>query len=364
MIPLYKPHMPELPELDTILHSGSLAYGEYSRIFEKRLSEFLGDEESVLVTNSFNMAIAVVTSLLGIRAGDEVIASPMACLASTQPFAAHEIRVRWADVDPKTGTLCPESVRNRITKKTKAIVHNHFCGYPGYIDEINAIGREYGIPVIDDGIEAFGSEYNGKKLGNCGTDITIFSFNAVRIPNTIDGGAIVIRNKELIKKAELIRDCGIDRSIFRDELGEINPDCDITLKGHSATMSNVNAYIGICQMNCMEHILAAQRRQAEVWKQKLCGAEHIEIMGRPEVKPNYWVFGVLARNKREAILDFRNKGWYASGVHINNNIYSLFGKESDLKGVDEFYSHFMALPCGWWVQEEENAQINKDISNM
>lgn len=351
MIPLYKPHMPELPELDKILHSGALAYGEYSRKFEGRLSEFIGGNKSVLVTNSFNMAIAVVTSLLDIKAGDEIVASPMACLASTQPFAANGIRVRWADVNPKTGTLCPESVKKTITSNTKAIVHNHFCGYPGYIDEINEIGKEYGIPVIDDGIEAFGSKYKEQYIGACGTDITIFSFNAVRIPNTVDGGAIVINNEDLISKAKMIRDCGIDRNIFRDEIGEINPSCDITLTGHSATMSNVNAYIGLRQMDCMDDILKAQRCQAESWKQILQTETDIEIMVRQGCNPNYWVFGVLAKNKRETILKFRETGWYASGVHINNNIYSIFGKQNVLPGVEEFYSHFVALPCGWWMQE-------------
>lgn len=357
MIPLYKPHMPELPELDTILHSGKLAYGEYSRNFEKRIEDFLGTDSRgihshVLVTNSFNMAIAVSTSLLGIKAGDEVIASPMACLASTQPFAAHEIKVKWADIDPRTGTLCPESVKRKISRETKAIIHNHFCGYPGYIDEINDIGRSFGIPVIDDCIEAFGSEYKGKRLGNCGTDITIFSFNAVRIPNTVDGGAIVINDPELLRKAVLIRDCGIDRTVFRDEIGEINPACDITLTGHSATMSNVNAYIGIRQMDCMEEILSRQRRQAVLWRERLQKDAEIKIIEREDCNPNYWVFGLLAAEKRRTIIDYRDQGWYASGVHLNNNVYSIFGRQDALPGVNEFYSHFVALPCGWWIQEE------------
>ncbi len=352
MISLYKPFMPELPDLNRILHSGSLAYGEYTREFEKKLKLFLDTDSQVLATNSFNMAIAVATSVLNIKSGDEVIASPMACLASTQPFATQGIRVIWADVDPRTGTLCPESVRKKISKQTKAIVHNHFCGYPGFIDEINVIGKEYGISVIDDCIEAFGSEYKGRKLGNCGTDITIFSFNAVRIPNTIDGGAIIIHNKDLLKQAVLIRDCGIDRSIFRDELGEISPLCDITVTGHSATMSNVNAYIGICQMENMHEILKRQRRQALWWDRELENNAAIERIVRKEIHPNYWVYGTLVSEKRETIRKYRKLGWYASGVHINNNIYSIFGRQDNLPGVDEFYSHFVALPCGWWVQEE------------
>lgn len=355
MIPLYKPHMPNLPELDNILHSGKLAYGEYTKKFENLIGEYIGVEtEAVLATNSFNMGIAVATSLLDVHSGDEVIASPMACLASTQPFAAHEIVVHWADVDPATGTLCPDSVRKNITAKTKAIVHNHFCGYPGYVDEINEIGKKFGIPIIDDGIECFGSEYKGKKAGNWGTDITIFSFNAVRFPNTIDGGALVISNKELQKKAVLIRDCGIDRTRFRDDLGEINPNCDITLRGHSATMSNVNAYIGIKQMEVAEDVISRQRIQANRWK-KYFEIRTEKVIDRKEILPNYWVFGILGNDKRNLIEEFRNQGWYASGVHINNNIYSLFKDNRELRGVNEFYSSFVALPCGWWIGDENYA---------
>lgn len=119
MIPLYKPHMPQLPELEEILYSGQLAYGKYSLKFEEVLREFLGVKNRVLVTNSFNMAIAVVNSVLNIHAGDEVIASPMACLASTQPFVAHEINIKWADIDPTTGTLDPGSVERKFLQKQK-----------------------------------------------------------------------------------------------------------------------------------------------------------------------------------------------------------------------------------------------------
>ena len=307
MIPLYKPHMPELPELDDILHSGQLAYGIYAKQFEKALSDFIGID-SIWTTNSFNMSIEVAISLLDICPNDEIIASPMACLASTQPYAVHGITVNWADIDPLTGTLDPDSVRNNISKKTKAIVHNHFCGYLGYVDEINAIGKEYGI---------------------------------------------VVRDKNLYKKVELIRDCGIDRKKFRDNLGEINPDCDITLKGHSATMSNVNAYIGIRQMMCMKEILEQQRRHAEKWK--LCLKEYsgMKLLDRAEILPNYWVYGVLAENKRKCIEKFREHGWYASGVHLNNNRYSLFGKQKELIGVEDFYNRYVAIPCGWWIGQAD-----------
>lgn len=348
MIPLYRPFMPEVPLVNEILHSGKLAYGKYGKEFEQKLGHYIGNTQ-VLVTNTFNMAILVALSTINVKAGDSVIVSPMACLASTQPLLSMGINIIWADVDPKKGTLCPDSVRSLIHLKPKAIVHNHFCGNVGHIKEINSIGKEFGIPVIDDCIEAFGSEYYGNKMGNVGTDITVFSFNPVRIPNTVDGGAVLFNNSELYNKAILVRDAGIDRTIFRDEYGEISPKCDITMVGHSATMGELNAYIGTQQMLIVEGLIEKQRINARNWDESLQYETEIKPIKIGNGNPNYWVYGTLVENKIEKMLSFRKKGFYASGVHINNNIYSVFGNKTELLGVNEFYKHFLALPSGWWV---------------
>lgn len=350
MISLFKPYMPELPELNEILYSGKLASGEYTNKFEDSLKNYF-QTPYVVVTNSFSLAISVTVTTLGLEFGDEIIASPMGCLASSQPYLAAGMKVKWCDIDPQRGTLSPDAVRKAISSKTKAIIHNHFCGYPGYIDEINAIGKEYSIPVIDDGIECFGSEYKGKKVGCCGTDATVFSLTAVRLPNTIDGGVIVFKDEEHYKKALRIRDCGIDRSIFRDELGEISAACDISEIGYSATMSNVNAYIGLQQMSRIDELFSLQRENARKWNDKLCEYKNIQPIRAEDTLPNYWVFGLRVDQKRECIQKFREKGFYASGVHINNNVYSAFGEKVELPGVSDFYNHFLAIPCGWWMGE-------------
>lgn len=350
MIPLFKPYMPELPELDSILHSGALAYGNYTKAFEERLKEYF-DTPYLIAVNTFSSAVSVALTTLGIVPGDEIIASPMACLVSTQPYLASGLHVKWADVDPQRGTLDPESVRAQITANTKVIVHNHFCGCPGHIDEINAIGKEFGIPVIDDGIECFGSEYKGRKIGKCGTDVTVFALSAVRIPNCVDGGVVIFKDPTLYQKALLVRDCGIDRSRFRDDIGEISPDCDISMVGYSALMSNVNGYIGLQQMERADELLEKQRKQAQKWTAQLNKISGCNPVPVGDGVPNYWVYGVLAENKRETILRFREMGYYASGVHIMNSIYSAFGKQNvALPGVEVFYSRFVALPCGWWME--------------
>ncbi len=343
--------MPEVPLVNEILHSGKLTYGEYGRLFERELSVFFG-VDNILVTNTFSNAIMVAVSTLGLTLGDQVIASPMACLASTQPLLAMGLKVLWADIDPKRGTLDPESVKYVIqkNKRVKLIIHNHFCGYPGHIDEINGLGREFGIPVMDDGIEAFGTEYKGSKIGNTGTDISIFSFGAVRFINTIDGGAIIFRDESLYQKAFLVRDSGIDRTKFRDEMGEISIKCDISLIGHNATPNEIQSYVGVQQMNVVAKILDKHRNNASKWDKFFMDKEDLQRINARTDLPNYWVYGVFVPDKVKYLNFFREMGFYASGVHFNNNAYSIFGNQSEMHGVYEFYNKFLALPNGWWVE--------------
>lgn len=350
MIPLFKPYMPELlPELENILHSGALAYGRWGHEFEKKLGEYIGNDQ-ILATNSFNAAYQVAITTLGLQPDDEVIGSPMTCLASNQPFATQHVKVVWADIEPSTGMLDAEDVRKKITPLTKGILVNHFCGYVGYVDEIIAMAKEKGLFVIEDAIEGFGSEYKGKKVGNLEADVTVYSFQTVRLPNTIDGGAISFRDRALYNRAVLVRDYGIDRQRFRDDLKEISSLCDITLPGYGATPSEVNSYIGCLQMEVIDELLEKQQRQARKWDELFAGTDIKPVSLVANTKPNDWVYGVLANNKRAFMEEWRNKGFYTSSVHLPNTFYSVFGKQPELKGVQEFYNKFVALPCGWWME--------------
>lgn len=353
MIALYKPYMPEdLPEVNKILHSGALAYGKWGRLFEKGLQDYIGCGQIPLVVNGFTAAIQVMLSTLDVKAGSEIIASPQSCLASTMPLASYGAKVVWADIDPRRGTLCPQSVEKKITAKTKVIFHNHHCGYPGYIDEINEIARRKGLWVIDDCIEAFSSKYKGKMLGSLEADATLLSFQTVRLPNTIDGGAVIFRDATHTQKAIRVRDLGVDRITFRDTMGEINIDSDVSFTGYGVTLNEVNSYIGCQQIKKMASLFVQQRKNAVLWKKEI-EEKHPEIrsIDTSDTEPGYWVFGVLAKDKMAALLKFRNLGYNCSGVHIPNTYYSVFGNQKELPGVREFYDHFVALPCGWWFEK-------------
>ena len=346
--------MPEkiIQGIEEILYSGQLSFGKYGKLFEEKLKNYIGCEY-LLSVSSYNQAMLIILSTLNLKQGDEVIASPVSCLASNQPFAVKGLKVIWADINPETGSISPNDVRSKITKKTKAIFHNHFCGYVGEIDEINKIGLDFGIPIIDDCIEAFGAEFKGNKLGNVGTDITVFSFQTVRLPNTIDGGALVFKDEALFEKAKLIRDYGIDRSNFRTSLGEINPNCDIKLEGYAGLMSEVNSYIGIHQMKDIQNLIDQQKSNAKIWDLKFETNKPVKGLAKNKNSiPNYWVYGVLCENKDASIKQFRDEGYYATGVHLNNNVYSVFNNCCTLKGVNDFMNRFLAIPCGWWFNNK------------
>lgn len=351
MIPLFKPYMPKnTGEISEILYSGKLAYGEWGRLFEQRLRDYLGTP-NVLALNSHASAINVAFTTLGINHGDEVVMSPMCCLQSTQPLLALGLKIIWADIDPSTGTLCPDSVRRKITSKTKVVFHNHHLGYVGYVSEIQQLAKEKGLLVIDDCIDGIGGMYDGLRVGNTGSDATVMSFSAVRLPNAIDGGAVSFGDGRFMELANIVRDLGVDRRIFRNERGEINPLCDVSVQGFAAKISEINAYIACQQMDNLDDLLDKHKENATMWvsflEKEILDVEPLKIINKS--CPMYWVFGMLSNKRDETIDFFRSKGFYASKVHFNNNRYSAFGKQGELKGVSEFYHKFLAIPCGWWV---------------
>lgn len=355
MIPLFKPYMPEgiTEELSEILYSGRLAFGKWGQLFERKLINYLGTENVCLV-NSYSSALIIALDVLGIKAGDEIIMSPMCCLQSTQPVSARGIKIVWADIDPNTGTLSPIGVEKVISSNTKAIFHNMHMGYVGYIDEINAIAQKHGLFTIDDCVDGMGGEYKNKKVGNVGSDATVISFHAVRLPNALEAGAITFKDEKHKALADIKRDLGLDRPKFRDSRGEINEQYDVTIQGYGSTANEISSFLGEIQMDKFDFLINEQRENASNWTKILQSNNEFpfEVISIIEgTKPIYWVYGIFSENKIELIEWFRSKGYYASGVHLNNNRYSLFGEYKDLPGVNEFYRRFLALPSGWWIKD-------------
>lgn len=354
MIPILKPFMPQDVELGIteILYSGKLSYGKQARLFEKKLKKFVNNDLTLTLScNSIYFAL----KLLELKENDEVIVSPMCCLMTSQPIANVGAKTIWCDIDPLTGTLDPDNLKKKISVRTKAIIHYHWSGNIGYIDEVIEIANEKGIPVIEDVSESFGAKYKNKIIGNTKSDITCYSFTPARIPNALNSSGISFSNKKLFEKAKLRRDLGINRINFRDDLNEININCDISTSGDSNLIDEITGFVGAKQIEHIHNLINYQREIAQIWYDFIENNEGFSTLkNRTEVEKNYWTFTILSNERDKLLNDMREKGIYATKLHVRNDYYSLFGNlNSDLIGVKKFSDTQLSLPCGWWVNKME-----------
>lgn len=196
IIPLFKVHMPrsvEEPLIET-LFSGFIGQGPKVDEFESKLNEYF-DNQHVVTVNAGTSALQLALRLANIGPGDEVISTPMTCTASNMPILAAGAKIVWADVDPISGLISTDSIKSKITNKTKAIIMVHFGGIPCDIDGINALAKNYGIKTIEDAAHAFGSEYRNQKIGNH-SDFVMFSLQAIKHITTVDGGLLLCKSKK------------------------------------------------------------------------------------------------------------------------------------------------------------------------
>lgn len=360
MIPLYQVHMP--PEaheaLRPVLYSGYLADGEVVREFEHALRAYLGNP-NLITTGDVSAAIGLALYLAGVRPNDEVLASPIACVATNMPILNLFARVVWCDVNPDTGHLDPNEVERRLTPKCKAVVHPHWGGDVAEIEAINHAARRHGLRVVEDAGEALGAEFDGSKVGNTGSDFVVFSFHAIRHITTGEGAAITFGSAREAEQARWLKRYGIHQPSFRDELGEIRRESDIPVAGYSSYLNNVNAALGLTQMTYLPEIIRRHRENGRYYDETLGDIPGITLAKRASrARSAYWVYTLLAERRDDLLRYLREHGVYASKVHLRNDVYSCFGgAAADHPGVDLFAARYLCIPCGWWVSDEQRARI-------
>lgn len=357
-IPLFKVFMSQgiMDPLKKVLFSGYVTQGPKVDELETKLSEFL-KHKYVSTVNSGTSALHLALDLCGVKAGDEVITTPMTCTATNWPILAHNAKIVWADIDPTTGNINPGSIKENITKKTKAIMIVDWGGYPCDIDEIKKIAS--GIPVIEDAAHAFGAIYKNRMVGQ-NANYTCFSFQAIKHLTTVDGGALTVQNESDHEKAVLLRYFGIDR---RKRSKDYRIEKDVYSLGYKFHMNDVAATIGLENFKHIEDILRQHRENAEYYKRELAGLSKITLLSeKKEYQSSYWLFTMLVDNP-EKFSDFmKERNVMASQVHRRNDNHPItkpFLKP--LPGVDEFTKHMVCIPVGWWVSEKDREYIVKTI---
>lgn len=354
MIPLVKPFIPDrdvlMPELEKILYSGYIAEGEAVYEFEDKFRNYIGNPYS-LSLHSGTAALHLALILAGVKAGDEVISTAMTAEPTNTSIAMIGAKIVWGDVDKNNGLLDPNSVRSLINDKTKAIVLVHYAGMVCDMDEFNKISKEFNIPIIEDAAHALGSKYNGQMIGN-NSQYTIFSLQAIKQMTTVDGGILTVKNKDDFERARKLRWFGLDKHVPRLEN-------DITEVGFKYAMNNVNATIGNVQMIYLDSIINKYIDNGKFYDEALKGIDGIEMMQYPKnTEPSYWLYTFKVERRDDFIKHLSNNGIAASPLHHRSDAHSIY-KESlrELPNMDEFYSNFVHIPCGWWVSKEDRERI-------
>jgi perosamine synthetase len=358
--PLYKVHMP--PEayvaLKDVIFSGQIANGPKVGEFESLLQEYIGNPY-ITSTGDVSSSIAVALFMAGVRPGDEVLTSPMACLSTNIPIKNLFAQAVWCDIDPLTGNIDPADIERHISPRTKAILVYHWAGNPVDLDAIMLIAKRHGLLVVEDASEAIGAEYRGRKIGNTNTDITVFSFYPTRQIATGEGAAIAFGNVDAYERGRWLKRYGIHQPSFRDSLGEINIASDVAVAGYSSYMNQIAATIGITQMSYVADIVTRHQSNGLFYDESLRNISGITVLKRlPETQSAYWVYTFLADQRNDLLRFLRSRGIYASKVHLRNDRYSCFeAVKWELPGVDEFERRHLSIPCGWWVTEEDRQYI-------
>ncbi|MCQ2211400.1 MAG: DegT/DnrJ/EryC1/StrS family aminotransferase [Paludibacteraceae bacterium] len=354
MISLVKPYIAPaeemMPAIQNILYSGYIAESEPVWDFEKQFGLFI-DNKNTIVVNSGTAALHISLSILDIGPGDEVISTPMTSEPTNTTIALTGAKVVWGDVDPNTGLLDPRSVEEKINENTKAIMLVHYAGMVCDMNEFNMISKKYGIPIIEDAAHALGSRYKGKIIAS-NSRFTCFSFQAIKQMTTVDGGAIGFKNEDDVAVAKKLRWFGLDKSVSR-------MNNDITRAGYKYGMNNVTATIGQIQLKHTPEVLNKYIENGKYYDDKLKSVAGIHLVPYYEdTQPSYWLYTMKVENREDFCKMMEEKGIAASPLHHRSDTHSVFEESRcDLPNMDEWYSRFVHIPCGWWVGNEEREYI-------
>ena len=339
--------------------------------FEESLADYCGVKHAAALSSG-SAAIHLALILLGIKQGDEVIASSFTFSATVNPIAYLGATPVFVDSEPDTWNMDPDlleqALKERRAKSTdhrvKAIIVVHLYGMPAKMDEIMEIANRYDIPVIEDAAEALGSRYKDKSVGSFGK-MSVLSFNGNKIITTSGGGALISDDKGLIEKARFLATQARDKA----------PHYQHSEIGYNYRMSNILAGIGRGQMEAIALRLQQRRANFEFYYQNLKHIAGISFLKEPSGNffSNRWLTTILINPVETGI-----SNWELQSECERENIETrplwkpmhlqpVFSScPSYLNGISgELFSKGLCLPSGSNLTDEDRTRIlNVIIKNM
>lgn len=306
--------------------------------FEEAFASYLGAGKAVSV-QSGTSALHMALYELGIGPGDEVIVPALTFVATVNPVIYVGARPVFVDVDMKTWNIAPEKIRKNITGKTKAIIPVHFYGNPCNMDEIMDIAKKYHLYVIEDATESLGAKYKNKYTGMFG-DFGCFSFNGNKIITTGGGGMITGKNRKSLKHVKFL----INQAKYR--LKEYYH----TEIGFNYRMTNIEAALGLAQIEKLDKFLDIKRRFNAVYRKKIGVIKDVRFQENYDgAESSYWFSCIMFEREIniKALQDqLVKKGIPTRRIFMPMTQFPPYRryKKSSLKNSYKIYKNGLCLP--------------------
>lgn len=260
MIPISKPtisHEDIRLVTDAVSSGWVSSLGHYIDRFEREFADFCGVRHCVATANG-TVALHLVLKVLGIEEGDEVIVPDLTFVATANAVVLAGATPVMADVRRSDWCLDPEAVKPLITARTRAIIPVHLYGHPCEMDELRAIAQARDLKIVEDAAEAHGAEYHGRRVGGLGT-CAMFSFYGNKIITTGEGGCVTTDSDEFAERARFLRDHAMstEKRYWHSEVG------------YNYRMTNLQAALGVAQLERIDHFIAERNRVLETYRHYL-----------------------------------------------------------------------------------------------
>ena len=279
--------------LDCIDSTWISSVGKYLPLFEAAVAKASGTRHAI-ATNNGTTALHLALVAMGVGPGDEVLVPTVTYIASANAVRYCGAEPVFVDICPGTLNLDPEDLERRVTAKTKGIIPVHLYGHPVDMDPVLDFAGSRGLFVLEDAAEALGAEYKGRKVGSLGRCAT-FSFFGNKIITTGEGGAVTTDDDELAASLRLLRGQGMDP----------NRRYWFPVVGYNYRMTNVQAAIGLAQMERFDQALAERLRLAAWYHEALSPLEGDVVLPSAAswALHAYWMYTVFIRSGGEARRD-------------------------------------------------------------
>jgi perosamine synthetase len=287
-IPFTRPYLTgdEGAAVAEVIASGWVSQGPRVQAFEAAFAKRVGAAEAVATTNC-TTALQLALYVSGVGPGDEVIVPSLSFIATANAVWQCGATPVFADVDPRTFNLDPAAAERAVSERTRAIMPVHQLGLPADMDPFFAIAERHGLELVEDAACAIGAEYRGRPIGSLGP-LACFSFHPRKVITTGEGGMIAVRDPDVAARLRKLRQHAMDvsdlaRHNARDVVIESYPE-----RGWNCRMTDMQAALGLCQMELLDEILAERERLARRYSDALAAISHLAPPYEPDYATRTW----------------------------------------------------------------------------